>query len=62
MFRLYQIAEPGNRVSLPLNIAKDLRLFFSLISDEAIDLGSLDLESTTLESIITELKKMYGLD
>ena len=62
VFRLYQIAEPGNRVSLPLNIAKDLRLFFSLISDEAIDLGSLDLESTTLESIITELKKMYGLD
>jgi hypothetical protein len=62
VFRLYQIAEPGNRVSLPSSIAKDLQLFFSLISDEAIDLGSLGLESTTLESIITELKKMYRLD
>lgn len=62
VFRLYRIAEPGNRVSLPANIAKDLRLFFNLISDEAIDLESLGLGSTTSESIIAELKRMYGLD
>jgi hypothetical protein len=62
VFRLYRIAEPGNRVSLPANIAKDLRLFFNLISDEAIDLESLGLGSTTSESIIAELERMYGLD
>jgi hypothetical protein len=62
VFRLYQIAEPGNLVSLPANIAKDLRLFFSLISTQEIDLKSLGLASTTIESIITELKRMYRLD
>jgi hypothetical protein len=62
VFRLYQIVEPGNLVSLPTSIAKDLRLFFNLISTEAIDLKSLGLGSTNIESIITELKRMYGLD
>lgn len=62
VFRLYQVIEPGNLVSVPSIIAKDLRLFFSLISPEAIDLKSLGLESTTIESIIAELKRIYGLD
>jgi hypothetical protein len=62
VFRLYRIAEPDNRVSLPANIAKDLQIFFSLISDETIDLEPLGLGSTTLEFIIAELKRMYGLD
>lgn len=62
VFRLYQIAEPANQVSLPANIAKDLRLFFSLITSEEINLRSLGLGSTTVAAIITELKRMYGLD
>jgi len=62
VFRLYQIAEPGNLISLPENIAKDLQLFFSLMPSEEIDLKSLGLGSTTIESIIAELKRMYGLD
>lgn len=61
VFRLYRIAEPGNIVNLPANIAKDLQLFFSLISDEAIDLESLGLGTTTLESVIAELKRIYGI-
>lgn len=62
VFRLYRVVEPGNKISLPANIAKDLELFCSLISDETIDLESLGLGSTTLESIIFDLKKMYELD
>jgi len=62
VFRLYQIADPSLRISLPANIARDLRLFFSLIPAETIDLKSLGLGTTTIESIITELKRMYGLN
>jgi hypothetical protein len=62
VFRLYRIAEPGKTVSLPTNIAKDLQLFFSLIPNEEIDLKSLGLGSTTIESIIAELKRIYNSD
>ena len=62
VFRLYRIAEPGKTVSLPTNIAKDLQLFFSLIPNEEIDLKSLGLGSTTIESIIAELKRIYNID
>lgn len=62
VFRLYRIADPGNRIPLPANIVKDLELFFILISDEAIDLKSLGLGSITLDSIIIDLKRLYGLD
>ena len=62
VFRLYQIADPSLRISLPANIARALRLFFSLIPAETIDLKSLGLGTTTIESIITELKRMYGLN
>jgi hypothetical protein len=47
---------------LPTNIAKDLQLFFSLIPNEEIDLKSLGLGSTTIESIIAELKRIYNID
>jgi hypothetical protein len=62
IFRLYRIADPGNPVSLPENIARDLLQFFSLIASEEIDLKSLGLGSTTVQTIIKELKRMYGLD
>lgn len=62
VFRLNRVAEPGNQIALSANIAKDLELFCSLISDEKIDLRSLGLGSTTLGSIIIDLKRMYGLD
>ena len=62
VFRLYQIAETNKRVSVPANIAKDLQLFFRSMPAEEIDLKSLGLGSTTIESIIAELKRMYELD
>jgi hypothetical protein len=61
VFRMYRIAEPDNRIELPANIASDMRLFLGLISKEAIDLKLLGLGSTTLDLIIAELKRMYGL-
>lgn len=61
VFRLYQIMEPGNRVPLPGIIANDLQLFFGLIPMGAIDLKSLGLRSETIDSIIKDLKLIYGL-
>lgn len=60
--RLYQVIEPDNHIPLPAKIAYDLQNFFGLISTEAIDLKSLGLGSNTVESIISDLKIIYGLD
>jgi len=42
-------------------MVKGFAAIFSLIPTEEIDLKSLGLGSTTLASIITELKRMYGI-
>jgi hypothetical protein len=62
VFRLYQVIEPDNHIPLPAKIAYDLQNFFGLIFTEAIDLKSLGLGSNTVESIISDLKIIYGLD
>ncbi len=61
VFRLYQVAEPGNKIALPATIATDLKYFFDLIGGEVVDLPALGFRSTNLEAIIDDMRKMYGV-
>ncbi|HRS83362.1 MAG TPA: hypothetical protein P5238_07750 [Smithellaceae bacterium] len=49
------------QVFLPDNITRDLQTFFKAIIAEPTDLAALGLASTTLEAVIADLKKMYGM-
>ncbi len=59
VFRLYRIAETAIKVTLPDNIAHDLQTFFNAVAIEPMDLAALGLGSTTLETVIDNLKRMY---
>lgn len=61
VLRLYRIAETNTQVLLPDNITRDLQTFFKAIIAEPTDLAALGLASTTLEAVIADLKKMYGM-
>lgn len=61
VFRLYQIIEPDLIITIPEVIKEDLKQFFERIVLEKNDLKALGLGTTTVEKVIMDLKRIYGL-
>lgn len=62
IFRLYPVLNPAFGGKIPHTIKRDLREFFARMETEIIDLKSLDLKSTTIESILADLGKIFCLN
>lgn len=62
VFRLYQIIDPSQSISLPGSIEEDLRRFFDeMEKDQNVDLMSLGLRSRSLDEILGDLRSIYCL-
>lgn len=62
VFRLYQIIDPSQSISLPGSIEEDLRRFFDeMEKDQNVDLKSLGLRSRSLDEILGDLRSIYCL-
>ena len=62
VFRLYQILSPDFIGEVPDSIKDDLRKFISRMEMEEIDLKSLGLGATDLESVLADIRRIYDLD
>lgn len=62
VFRLYQIVDPSQSISLPGSIEEDLRRFFHEIeAGQSVDLKNLGLRSRSLDEILGDLRSIYDI-
>ncbi|MCF7957112.1 MAG: hypothetical protein K9M57_01550 [Phycisphaerae bacterium] len=61
VFRLYQILSLENSISLPPQVADDMKLFLNNILTEPIDLNNIGLKNTRLDIIINDLEIIFKL-
>ncbi len=62
VFRLYQVLNPDFDGEVPDSIKDDLRQFISCMEMEEINLNSLGLGSTDIESVRAGIQRIYNLD
>jgi len=62
VFRLYQILSPDFKGEIPDSVKDDLREFSSRMETEEIDFKSLGLDAMNLESVLADIRRIYGLD
>jgi hypothetical protein len=62
VFRLYQILSPDFDGEVPDGVKDDLREFLSCMEKETIDFKSLGLGATDLESVLSDIRRIYNLD
>lgn len=61
VFRLFQIISLEARVSLPLDVAGDLRNFLDAMEDNGPNLSQLGIRRLTLADALRGLREVYGL-
>ena len=61
VFRLYQILSPDFDTTIPDGVKDDLREFISRMETEAIDLKPLGLRTTDMETVLADIRGIYGL-
>ncbi|MDD5674378.1 MAG: hypothetical protein PHC61_09450 [Chitinivibrionales bacterium] len=61
VFRLYQILNQDSIIATPQVISEDMKRFIDPIALEKIDLKALGLGKITLEKVLVELTRIYGL-
>lgn len=60
IFRLFQIIDPQARLDTPSVIAQDMRSFIEQVAAEGVDLKSLGLRTTGLDTILEVLRRLYA--
>ena len=61
VFRLYQLLDPGSKRDYPQSIRNDVQTFLEALERESIDLKNLGIRRTDLKTVLSNLRKMYGL-
>lgn len=61
VFRLYQIISLQDRVSLPPEVAKDLKAFLQATEGSGLDLSQIGIKGSTLVDAVYGLKQVYGI-
>ena len=59
--RLYQLVSPEERVQLQASIAEDMAAFLEHAFVDGYDPGSVGVQRTTIDDVITTLREVYGL-
>ena len=59
---MYQVLSPDFKGEIPDSIKDDLREFSSRMETEEIDFKSLGLDAMNLESVLADIRRIYGLD
>jgi hypothetical protein len=62
IFRLYQLLSPDSRIELPELVRIDMQQCLDMIASETINLSTFGLGNTTLNEVVLNLKKIYGLN
>lgn len=62
VFRLYQIVDPEAMSEIPEAVKTDMATFITQVASEGIDLKAIGIPKVGLEAILTDLRKLYGLD
>ena len=62
VFRLSLLLTPATTVSLPQSIQGDLAAFLAAMEKGPPDLKALDIQRSSPQDILAELKQIYGLD
>lgn len=61
IFRLYRILDPTLNISLHQTIQIDLENAFKLLRSDPIDLKTLGISGTTVDGILQEMRRVYGI-
>jgi hypothetical protein len=61
VFRLFAIVDPDFDGAVPEQVKTDLGSFLERMPEENIDLKAIGLRGQTLDSVTTELRRIYGL-
>ncbi len=62
VFRLYQLLDPSLKRDYPQSIRNNMRAFLEALERERIDLKNLGIRGTNPVTILSDLRKMYGLE
>jgi len=62
VFRLFAIVDPEFAVETPSKIKNDLAVFIDRMAKEEVSLKSLGLLNQTLDGVLKELQRIYGID
>ena len=62
VFRLYQIVDPEMMLEIPDKVKADMAAFVTRVASEGVDLKAPGMPKTDLESILTNLRKLYRID
>ncbi len=62
VFRLYQIVDPAPLTGTPPAVAADMRRFLTEARGEPLDLKRLGLTRISLEEVLAQLERIYGVD
>ena len=60
VFRLYRLLSPDTILEIPPEIREDMDTFLDTMATEEINLGALGIRDVSLESILDELRRIYG--
>jgi hypothetical protein len=59
VFRLYQIVDPEVPLEIPDNVSHDMGQFITSMAAEGVDLEALGVTGMSLDSILTDLRRLY---
>jgi len=62
IFRLYQILDPAFDGAVPDSIKEDMREFLSRMESEDIDFKALKLDEMDRDSVLAEMRRIYGIE
>lgn len=62
VFRLFQVIDPESDVNPPRRVVDDMGAFLDQVAVEGVDLKSLGLRTTSLETVLAGLRKLYRID
>ncbi|MCE5319025.1 MAG: hypothetical protein LLG04_16885 [Parachlamydia sp.] len=63
IIRLYPLLTPAQRIILPQQIKQDMQVFLDRIAtDNTIDLNNLGLKRISVEELLGNLRRVYGID
>ena len=62
VFRLYRVIDPAFKTDIPKDIRADMGAFLDAMGSESVDLKNLGIKGQGLDSILSELRRLYVYD
>ena len=60
VFRLFQLVDPSESITLSPSVKADVAQFMREIRNDAVDLRNLGLEGMSTEEVLISLERLYG--